>query len=91
MCVLKILSPLFYRPFFHNVSLWEKVCLGCSAPHDEVDTQFGHFRIWLLSLVLVVSLQPGVSGFVQSWCFNPWASLLEQDFWIAVCKASLFV
>ena len=41
-CVAKKYWTLFYRHFFHNVSLWQKVFLGNSASQDDVITQFGH-------------------------------------------------
>ena len=30
----KKMHPLFYRHFFHNVNLWEKVCLGATLHHN---------------------------------------------------------
>lgn len=42
----------FYRLFFDNISLWEKLFLGPSASHYAVVSQFGHYQNWFQSLML---------------------------------------
>lgn len=54
--MLKITCPLFYNGVFYNVSLLEKIFLGCSASHEDVTTRCGHCQNWLQSMLLVFAL-----------------------------------
>ena len=53
-------DPLFYRHFFHNVSLWEEDFCGCSASHDDVITAWPlQKQLWSLELFLGARLMTG--------------------------------
>ena len=44
LVTLKTMDQSFYRRYFHNVSLWEKVYLGCSASCDDIITGFVYYE-----------------------------------------------
>ena len=56
LVALKKINHHFTAPFFHNVNFWEKVFWGCIASCETVITQFGHYKIWLQNLALLLGI-----------------------------------